>query len=250
MWCLFDLFCFVYLFIYFRTNRSNSSNNSSNSSNSSNDSSSSSNSHDSHDSENENENRNRKKKKRKKEKENEENEENDGEEEIKTDDTGVILGDAIIGTTRRRSGTFDRFDALTNVITDVMSDDDNETDTALGYREETRRSKCMTRVMAFVAGVFHGIAGPGGVLGVMVALKLDSWIWSSLYMFIFFISSICTMGVYAVVYGFATTRMTMCADNKQVCAFYLKFVSALFSIVVGVLWLTLTFTGTLDKIFD
>ena len=156
-------------------------------------------------------------------------------------------GDAIIG--ENRIGT-----TINNAITNlVISDDDAndiENDIELGYNIETRQSKCLTRIAAFIAGVFHGIAGPGGVLGVMVALKLNSWFYSSLYMLIFFISSIFTMGCYAIVYGYSTSRITLFSNNKQVCAYYLKIVSALFSIIVGVLWLSLTFTGTLDKIFD
>eukprot|EP00484_Ammonia_sp_Unknown_P028553 CAMPEP_0197036054 /NCGR_PEP_ID=MMETSP1384-20130603/13668_1 /TAXON_ID=29189 /ORGANISM="Ammonia sp." /LENGTH=386 /DNA_ID=CAMNT_0042466183 /DNA_START=36 /DNA_END=1196 /DNA_ORIENTATION=- len=111
------------------------------------------------------------------------------------------------------------------------------------------RNKCITRVAAFVAGIFHGIAGPGGVLGVMVALKLNDWFLSSLYLILFFLSSIVTMGIYAVVYGYCTQRMTVCANNKQKCAFILKVVSAIFSLFIGILWLSLTFTGQLEKLF-
>ena len=70
---------------------------------------------------------------------------------------------------------------FSDAITNVIVDDDVEMDESLGYSEDTRRNKCMTRIMAFVAGVFHGIAGRGGVLGVMVALKLDHGILQQLY---------------------------------------------------------------------
>ena len=112
------------------------------------------------------------------------------------------------------------------------------------------RQKCLTRVAAFVAGVFHGIAGPGGVLGVMVALRLDDWFLSSLYLILFFVSSIITMGIYAIIYGYCTQKMAICANNKQKCAFVLKIVSAVFSLIVGVLWLALTMTGSLDGLFE
>lgn len=114
----------------------------------------------------------------------------------------------------------------------------------------TERSKWMTRAAAFVAGVFHGVAGPGGVLGVMVALKLNDWFLSSLYLVLFFVSSIVTMGLYAILYGYCTQKLTICANNKRKCAFILKFVSAVFSLIVGVLWLSLTFSGTLDQWFE
>ena len=119
-----------------------------------------------------------------------------------------------------------------------------------GSPDASGRSKWMTRAAAFVAGVFHGVAGPGGVLGVMVALKLNDWFLSSLYLMLFFVSSIVTMGLYAILYGLCTQRLTVCANNKRKCAFILKFVSAVFSLIVGVLWLSLTFSGTLDQWFE
>jgi len=119
-----------------------------------------------------------------------------------------------------------------------------------GSSDPTGRSKWMTRAAAFIAGVFHGVAGPGGVLGVMVALKLNDWFLSSLYLGLFFISSILTMGLYAILYGYCTQKLTICANNKRKCAFILKFVSAVFSLIVGVLWLSLTFSGTLNDWFE
>lgn len=139
---------------------------------------------------------------------------------------------------------------------DIIPDDDmiidgNASLNPLFDKEDSSgRTKCITRLAAFIAGIFHGIAGPGGVLGVMVALKLNDWFLSSLYLILFFISSIITMGIYAIVYGYCTQRMTVCANNKHKCAFILKIVSAIFSLIVGVLWLSLTFTGTLEEWFD
>lgn len=123
---------------------------------------------------------------------------------------------------------------------DPLFDDDSNSST---------KSKWMTRIAAFVAGVFQGVAGPGGVLGVLVALKLNDWFLSSLYLALFFVASILTMGLYAVVYGFCTQRLTICTKNKRKCAFVLKFVSAVFSLIVGALWLSLSLTGTLDQLF-
>merc|ERR1712176_988374 len=122
-----------------------------------------------------------------------------------------------------------------------LFDDDND---------EDGRTRCITRLAAFIAGIFHGVAGPGGVLGVMVALKLNDWFLSSLYLILFFISSILTMGIYAIIYGYSTQRMAVCANNKEKCAFILKLVSAIFSLIVGVCWLMLTFTGSLDDLFE
>merc|ERR1712228_211395 len=116
--------------------------------------------------------------------------------------------------------------------------------------EQSTRSKWMTRLIAFIAGTFHGVAGPGGVLGVMIALKLNDWLLSSLYLLSFFVSSIVTMGVFAIIYGFCTSRIALCSNNQQKCAFILEILSAVFSFSVGVLWLALLFTGKLDEWFD
>ena len=118
------------------------------------------------------------------------------------------------------------------------------------YQKESTKQKCLTKIMAFIAGIFHGIAGPGGVLGVMIALKLNDWFLSSLYLGLFFLSSIVTMGIYATLYGYFTTKLTLCSKNKHKCGFILQIISSLFSFIVGILWLSLTFTNTLDKIFD
>eukprot|EP01083_Nonionella_stella_P284442 968347_1 len=117
---------------------------------------------------------------------------------------------------------------------DIIIDGNASLNPLFDPKEDSQRSKCITRIAAFVAGIFHGIAGPGGVLGVMVALKLNDWFLSSLYLILFFMSSIITMGIYAIIYGYTTQRMTVCANNKQKCAFILKFVSAIFSLIIGV----------------
>ena len=116
--------------------------------------------------------------------------------------------------------------------------------------DQSTRSKWMTRLIAFIAGTFHGVAGPGGVLGVMIALKLNDWLLSSLYLLSFFVSSIITMGIFAIIYGFCTNRMALCSKNQKKCAFILEILSAVFSFSVGVLWLALLFTGKLDEWFD
>ena len=104
--------------------------------------------------------------------------------------------------------------------------------------------------MAFGAGVLHGIAGPGGVLGVMVALKLNDWFKSCFYLLLFFIASIVTMALYAFIYSSITNKLTQISNNEEKCNFMLKVFSASLSIIVGILWLILIFTDTMEQVFD
>ncbi len=50
-------------------------------------------------------------------------------------------------------------------------------------------SPLVQRVVAFVIGVVHGIAGPGGILGVLPAVQLHSWQKASLYLGTFCLAS-------------------------------------------------------------
>eukprot|EP00522_Entomoneis_paludosa_P008208 CAMPEP_0172454656 /NCGR_PEP_ID=MMETSP1065-20121228/11579_1 /TAXON_ID=265537 /ORGANISM="Amphiprora paludosa, Strain CCMP125" /LENGTH=324 /DNA_ID=CAMNT_0013207017 /DNA_START=97 /DNA_END=1068 /DNA_ORIENTATION=+ len=64
-----------------------------------------------------------------------------------------------------------------------------------------------TRAMAFVAGVIHGLAGPGGVLGVIPAVQLHSVRLATLYLFFFCFTSTMTMGIFAALYGTCSSRL-------------------------------------------
>eukprot|EP01062_Namystynia_karyoxenos_P068649 TRINITY_DN6353_c3_g1_i1.p1 TRINITY_DN6353_c3_g1~~TRINITY_DN6353_c3_g1_i1.p1 ORF type:complete len:334 (+),score=84.11 TRINITY_DN6353_c3_g1_i1:89-1090(+) len=91
--------------------------------------------------------------------------------------------------------------------------------------------KRLEGLLALGIGLVHGLAGPGGVLGVLPAVALRAWLPSTLYLGSFFVSSILTMGVFAASYG----RLTELCGG-EVMQFRLSVLSALLSFAVGVVF--------------
>jgi len=106
-------------------------------------------------------------------------------------------------------------------------------------------SPAVQRIVAFSVGIIHGIAGPGGVLGVLPAARLHSWPKASLYLATFCLTSTLIMGLFAAVYGECTSRLGSTAKIE----FRLELFSASLSIIVGVLWMALIIAGKLDVVF-
>jgi hypothetical protein len=121
-----------------------------------------------------------------------------------------------------------------------------------------------TKTMALVAGIIHGLAGPGGVLGVIPAVQLHNWKLASLYLGSFCLSSTLTMGWFASIYV-GTLRSFFCGggpyyrreekvgdskDGMEHLEFRIQCISASLSLVVGILWLVLLSIGKLDVFFE
>ena len=106
-------------------------------------------------------------------------------------------------------------------------------------------SPVVQRVVAFGVGIVHGIAGPGGILGVLPAVQLHSWAKATLYLGTFCFASTLIMGVFAALYGEATSRI----GSAKKCEFRLELFSASLSIIVGVLWIALIVAGKLNVVF-
>jgi ABC-type nickel/cobalt efflux system permease component RcnA len=101
--------------------------------------------------------------------------------------------------------------------------------------------------LAIVAGIIHGMAGPGGVLGVIPAIQLHNWRLGALYLGSFCVSSTLTMGVFATVYGTLSSRLSGQGSSRR--EFWIECISASLSILVGVTWLVLLSIGKLEEVF-
>lgn len=101
------------------------------------------------------------------------------------------------------------------------------------------------KTMATVAGIVHGLAGPGGVLGVIPAVQLHNARLATIYLGSFCASSTLTMGIFAMLYGACSSRIGRDAHRE----FMIESMSASLSILVGLLWLVLLSIGKLDDVF-
>jgi len=109
----------------------------------------------------------------------------------------------------------------------------------------TMEQTTLQKLLAFGVGVIHGVAGPGGILGVLPAVQLHDWALSSLYLSSFIFTSTITMGIFSAMYGEVTLRLGTSARLM----YSLSLFSSLLSVVVGVLWMILSWMGKLEEIF-
>ncbi|RLN88700.1 hypothetical protein BBJ28_00018082 [Nothophytophthora sp. Chile5] len=72
------------------------------------------------------------------------------------------------------------------------------------------------QLTAFAYGTAHGLAGTGGILGVLPAVILNDWAKSSAYLGSFCLASILIMGAFAALYGEVTGRMSRFSDASLV----------------------------------
>lgn len=100
------------------------------------------------------------------------------------------------------------------------------------------------KIVSFAIGVLHGVAGPGAILGVLPAIEMQSWRASSCYLGSFVVASTISMGAFAALYGELTKRMGSSAESIELG---LRVFSASLSVIVGFVWLALSF---LDKLSD
>jgi cytochrome c biogenesis protein CcdA len=109
-----------------------------------------------------------------------------------------------------------------------------------------RWSRFKSRLLSFGTGIIHGCTGPGGILGVIPAAELHDWNKSLLYLAVFCLMSIVTMGVFGCLYGALTKRASMGMRHVN---HYLRIFSSLLAMVVGLLWVILSATGKMVEVF-
>jgi hypothetical protein len=101
------------------------------------------------------------------------------------------------------------------------------------------------RSMAVFAGIIHGLAGPGGVLGVIPAVQLHDWKLATIYLGSFCLASTLTMGCFASCYGLLSSGL----GRQTHLEFQIHCFSSSLSILVGITWLVLLSMGKLEDVF-
>ena len=102
------------------------------------------------------------------------------------------------------------------------------------------------KLVSFMIGMLHGVAGPGAILGVLPAVEMQSWKASTCYLLSFIVASTLSMGAFAALYGELTKRLGSTAESVELG---LRILSSSLSIVVGLLWSVLSLMGNLDTYF-
>jgi hypothetical protein len=112
---------------------------------------------------------------------------------------------------------------------------------------------CTPSVLALMAGLVHGVAGPGGVLGIIPAVQMQDVGLAITYLGTFCITSTLVMGCFAAFYGRMCYWMAdgddKDKDSRVNRIFVVEFGSACLSIIVGIVWLTLLAAGELNEVF-
>lgn len=103
-----------------------------------------------------------------------------------------------------------------------------------------------THLTSFLYGIAHGLAGTGGILGVLPAVMLNDWYRSFIYLLSFCVASIFIMSVFAATYGEVTGRL---ARNSDQLLYHVGLFSSSISLLVGLLWIILVSLGQLDAVF-
>ena len=109
------------------------------------------------------------------------------------------------------------------------------------------KSQFSSPTLSFFAGIVHGLAGPGGVLGVVPAVQLHDAKLSAIYLVSFSLSSTIAMGIFATIFGGCSSTLSKKTGNQG--AFVIEVISSSVCILVGITWLTLSLLGKLDDIF-
>ncbi len=110
--------------------------------------------------------------------------------------------------------------------------------------------QCNPGHLVVVTGIFHRVAGLGGVLGILPAVQLqDAWL-AYIYLATFCVTSTFVMGWFAVFYGLLSRWLVGGDGNKEGDrVFMVEIGLTLLSICVGFVWLAILSLQKLDKVF-
>ena len=112
----------------------------------------------------------------------------------------------------------------------------------------TNNATWTQNLLSFVIGIIHGIAGPGGILGVIPAVEMEQTASSVIYLSSFILASTLSMGLFAALYGELTKRL-MNSSSEIYVEIGIRIFSCGISIIVGFIWIILSYLGKLEDFF-
>lgn len=98
-------------------------------------------------------------------------------------------------------------------------------------------------ILSLITGILHGLAGPGGVLGVLPAILIQDKSKSAAYLGTFCATGIITMGSFSALWGELSKRV------GQNFGTIILGTSSLLSVIIGCLWIGLLASNQMHTVF-
>jgi drug/metabolite transporter (DMT)-like permease len=99
------------------------------------------------------------------------------------------------------------------------------------------------KLLSLITGILHGLAGPGGILGVLPAVMISNREKSAAYLGMFCLTGILTMGVFSAIWGEISKHLASKFGT------IILGLSSLLSVIIGFLWIGLLASNQMDIIF-
>ena len=145
---------------------------------------------------------------------------------------------SILGNIKQYNEKKEKKEKKEKIISDKNYDDDyydhhNEHHSQFDKYIVDMKDPFVQKLLSFSIGLFHGIAGPSHVLGVLPALKLSHYELQFVYLSSFIFTSTISMGLFAAIYGEVTKRMSATTESLDLI---LGLFSSSLSIIIGTIW--------------